>query len=296
MNKENIKTEMIVEDRKINVLMVDNQDYISLTDLARYADEEEPRLPIQNWMRNKDVILYLGLWEQLNNKDFKRVEFDAFKNEAGSNKFKVSPQKWIKETNAKGIISKSGRYDGGTFAHPDIAFEFASWLSPEFKLYLITEFERLKSNEAYQEKIDWQANRLLSKLNYIVHTDSIKTNIVPELTDSQKKYVYAEEADVLNVALFGMTAKEWREKNPKLAKEGNMRDYTDLLHLVILNNLQNTNAELIEEKVPQNERLVKLNKIAKRQMEILKDNKNIKELETLQKQVNDDKLLISDEN
>ena len=129
MNKANIKTEMIVEDRKINVLMVDNQDYISLTDLARYADEEEPRLPIQNWMRNKDVILYLGLWEQLNNKDFKRVEFDAFKNEAGSNKFKVSPQKWIKETNAKGIISKSGRYDGGTFAHPDIAFEFASWLS-----------------------------------------------------------------------------------------------------------------------------------------------------------------------
>lgn len=203
---------------------------------------------------------------------------------------------WLFFSVAIGIISKGGKYSIGTYAHPDIAFEFASWLFLEFKLYLITEFERLKSNEAYQEKIDWQANRLLSKLNYIVHTDSIKTNIVPELTDSQKKFVYAEEADVLNVALFGMTAKEWRENNPKLAKDGNMRDYTDLLHLVILNNLQNTNAELIEEKVPQNERLIKLNKMAKRQMEILKDNKNIKELETLQKQVNDDNLLISDEN
>ena len=246
MNKENIKTEMIVEDRKINVLMVDNQDYISLTDLARYADEEEPRLPIQNWMRNKDVILYLGLWEQLNNKDFKRVEFDAFKNEAGSNKFKVSPQKWIKETNAKGIISKSGRYDGGTFAHPDIAFEFASWLSPEFKLYLIQEFQRLKKNEAYQNKIDWHANRVLAKANYLVHTDAIKSYIVPTLTEKQKRFVYAEEADVLNVALFGMTAKEWRESNPDIADKGNIRDYTDLLHLVILNNLENINAELIE--------------------------------------------------
>lgn len=222
--------------------------------------------------------------------------WEQIKTEYGRNSFAMSPTQWIKRTNAIGIISKGGKYSIGTYAHPDIAFEFASWLSPEFKLYLITEIERLKSNEAYQEKIDWQANRLLSKLNYVVHTDSIKTNIVPKLTDSQKKYVYAEKADVLNVALFGMTAKEWREKNPKLAKEGNMRNYTDLLHLVILNNLQNTNAELIEEKVPQNERLIKLNKMAKRQMEILKDNKNIKELETLQKQVNDDKLLISNEN
>ena len=159
---------------------------------------------------------------------------------------------------------------------------------------MITEFERLKTNEAYQRKIDWQANRLLSKLNYIVHTDAIKNNIVPELTEKQKKLVYAEEADVLNVALFGMTAKEWREKNPKLAEEGNMRDYTDLLHLIILNNLQNTNAQLIEENISQKERLIKLNNIARRQMEILKYNKNIKELETLQKQVNDDRLMISD--
>ena len=286
MNKENIKTEMIVEDRKINVLMVDNQDYISLTDLARYADEEEPRLPIQNWMRNKDVILYLGLWEQLNNKDFKRVEFDAFKNEAGSNKFKVSPQKWIKETNAKGIISKSGRYDGGTFAHPDIAFEFASWLSPEFKLYLIQEFQRLKKNEAYQNKIDWHANRVLAKANYLVHTDAIKSYIVPTLTEKQKRFVYAEEADVLNVALFGMTAKEWREVNPDIADKGNIRDYTDLLHLVILNNLENINAELIEMGISQFERLIKLNSMAKRQMELLKNNTTFNNLEYIENKIN----------
>lgn len=292
MNKENIKTEMIVEDRKINVLMVDNQDYISLTDLARYADEEEPRLPIQNWMRNKDVILYLGLWEQLNNKDFKRVEFDAFKNEAGSNKFKVSPQKWIKETNAKGIISKSGRYDGGTFAHPDIAFEFASWLSPEFKLYLIQEFQRLKKNEAYQNKIDWHANRVLAKANYLVHTDAIKSYIVPTLTEKQKRFVYAEEADVLNVALFGMTAKEWRESNPDIADKGNIRDYTDLLHLVILNNLENINAELIEMGISQSERLIKLNCMAKRQMELLKNNTTFNNLEYIENKINNKEELL----
>ena len=292
MNKENIKTEMIVEDRKINVLMVDNQDYISLTDLARYADEEEPRLPIQNWMRNKDVILYLGLWEQLNNKDFKRVEFDAFKNEAGSNKFKVSPQKWIKETNAKGIISKSGRYDGGTFAHPDIAFEFASWLSPEFKLYLIQEFQRLKKNEAYQNKIDWHANRVLAKANYLVHTYAIKNYIVPSLTEKQKRYVYAEEADVLNVALFGMTAKEWRESNPDIADKGNIRDYTDLLHLVILNNLENINAELIEMGISQSERLIKLNCMAKRQMELLKNNTTFNNLEYIENKINNKEELL----
>ena len=292
MNKENIKTEMIVEDRKINVLMVDNQDYISLTDLARYADEEEPRLPIQNWMRNKDVILYLGLWEQLNNKDFKRVEFDAFKNEAGSNKFKVSPQKWIKETNAKGIISKSGRYDGGTFAHPDIAFEFASWLSPEFKLYLIQEFQRLKKNEAYQNKIDWHANRVLAKANYLVHTYAIKNYIVPSLTEKQKRYVYAEEADVLNVALFGMTAKEWRESNPDIADKGNIRDYTDLLHLVILNNLENINAELIEMGISQSEKLIKLNCMAKRQMELLKNNTTFNNLEYIENKINNKEELL----
>ena len=199
------------------------------------------------------------------------------------------PQKWIRETNAIGIVSKSGRYDGGTFAHPDIAFEFASWLSPKFKLYLIKEFERLKSNEMYQQKIEWHANRLLSKLNYIVHTDAVKNYIVPTPTEEQKRFVYAEETDVLNVALFGMTAKEWRVNNPKLAKKGNIRDYTNLLHLVILNNLENTNAGFIKLGMSQSERLISLNNSARNQIEILKNNNGIKELELLQKRINENK-------
>lgn len=291
MNKNNIKTQIVVNDQKINVLIIDNKEYISLTDLARYADNEEPRLPIRDWMRSKEVISYLGLWESINNENFKGGEFDTFKNEAGSNKFKMSPQKWIRETNAIGIISKSGRYDGGTFAHPDIAFEFASWLSPEFKLYVIQEFQRLKKNEAYQNKIDWHANRVLSKVNYVVHTDAIKNIIVPTLTDKQKKFVYAEEADVLNVALFGMTAKEWRENNTELANKGNIRDYTDLLHLVVLNNLENINAELIEMKVPQAERLIRLNNIARKQMELLKDNKSFNNLKYIENKVNTKNLI-----
>ena len=287
MSKDLVKTEINVIDNKIGIMRIGDVDYISLTDLARYADAEEPRLPIRDWMRNKEVISYLGLWESMNNKNFKGGEFATFKNEAGSNKFKMSPQKWIKETNAIGIVSKSGRYDGGTFAHPDIAFEFASWLSPEFKLYLIKEFERLKRNEMYQQKIEWHANRLLSKLNYIVHTDAVKNYIVPTLTEEQKRFVYAEEADVLNVALFGMTAKEWRQENPKLAKKGNIRDYTDLLHLVILNNLENTNAEFIKLGMSQSERLISLNNSARNQMEILKNNNGIKELELLQERINE---------
>lgn len=293
MAKDLVKTEINVIDNKIGIMRIGDVDYISLTDLARYADAEEPRLPIRDWMRNKEVISYLGLWESMNNKNFKGGEFATFKNEAGSNKFKMSPQKWIKETSAIGIVSKSGRYDGGTFAHPDIAFEFASWLSPEFKLYLIKEFERLKSNEMYQQKIEWHANRLLSKLNYVVHTDAVKNYIVPTLTEEQKKFVYAEEADVLNVALFGMTAKEWRQENPELAKKGNIRDYTDLLHLVILNNLENTNAEFIKLGMLQSERLISLNNSARNQMEILKNNNGIKELELLQERINENnKILI----
>lgn len=189
MSKDLVKTEINVIDNKIGIMRIGDVDYISLTDLARYADAEEPRLPIRDWMRNKEVISYLGLWESMNNKNFKGGEFATFKNEAGSNKFKMSPQKWVKETNAIGIVSKSGRYDGGTFAHPDIAFEFASWLSPEFKLYLIKEFERLKSNEMYQQKIEWHANRLLSKLNYVVYTNAVKNYIVPTLTEDQKRFV-----------------------------------------------------------------------------------------------------------
>ena len=281
MKNDKIISEMVVNNQKVGVIYVDGKEYISLTDLARYADEDEPRLPIRDWMRNKDVINYLGLWEKLHNEHFKGGEFDTFKNEAGLNKFKMSPQKWIRETSAIGIISKSGRYDGGTYAISDIAFEFASWLSPEFKLYLITEFQRLKTNEAYRNKVEWHANRTLSKLNYLVHTDAIKNYIVPNLTESQKHFVYAEEADVLNVALFGMTAKEWRNNYPEESLSGNIRDYTDLLHLVILNNLENINAELIELNIPQSERLIKLNGYAKRQMELLKNSNSFKQLEHL---------------
>ena len=291
MNKDNIKTEIIVKEQKINVLRIENKEYISLTDLARYADEDDPRYPIQNWMRNKDVISYLGLWESIHNENFKGVEFDTFKTQAGSNKFKISPQKWVKETNAIGIISKSGN-NGGTYAHSDIAFEFASWLSPEFKLYVIQEFQRLKKDEAYKNKIEWHANRVLSKVNYLIHTDAIKNNIVPTLTEKQKNYIYAEEADVLNVALFGMTAKEWRNKNPLLAQSGNIRDYTDLLHLIILNNLENINAELIKQHISQKERLISLNATAKSQIAILNENKNIKDLEYLQNKINDHKNII----
>lgn len=285
MNNDNVESQIIVNEQKIKVLRINNKEYISLTDLARYADNEEPRLPIRDWMRNKEVISYLGLWEQLNNKNFKGGEFATFKNEAGSNKFKMSPQKWIRETNAIGIISKSGRYDGGTYAISDIAFEFASWLSPEFKLYLITEFQRLKKNEAYQNKIEWHTNRILTKANYMIHTDAVKKIIVPTLSEKQKKFVYAEEADVLNVALFGMTAKEWRDNNPELADKGNIRDYTDLLHLVILNNLENINAELIKNNISQGDRLIQLNNIAKHQAEILKNTKSLNNLEYIENKV-----------
>lgn len=282
MDKDNVKTQIIVNEQKIEVLRINNKEYISLSDLARYADSEEPRLPIRDWMRNKEVISYLGLWEQLNNENFKGGEFATFKNEAGSNKFKMSPQKWIRETNAIGIISKSGRYDGGTYAISDIAFEFASWLSPEFKLYLITEFQRLKKNEAYQNKIDWHANRILTKANYIIHTDAVKNIIIPKLTEKQKRFIYAEEADILNVALFGMTAKEWRENNPELANQGNIRDYTDLLHLIILNNLENINSELIKNGLSQSKRLVRLNSIARHQAELLQNNKSLNNLKYIE--------------
>ena len=290
MNSDNIKTQIVVKEQKISVLRIDNKEFISLTDLARYANSEEPKVPIYAWMRNKDVLAYLGLWEQLNNENFKGHEFETFENEAGKNSFYMSPQKWIKETNAVGIISKSGN-NGGTYARSDIALEFASWLSPEFKLYVIQEFERLKKNEAYHNKIDWHANRVLAKVSYVVHTDAIKSVIVPTLTEKQKKFVYAEEADVLNVALFGMTAKEWRTLNPEIADKGNIRDYTDLLHLVILNNLENINAELIEMKIPQSERLVRLNNIARKQMELLKNNKSFNNLEYIEHKVNDKQAL-----
>lgn len=288
MKNNTIKTEIEVINNKIRIMRIGNIDYISITDLAKYSNNDDPSGVIRNWMSNKNSFEYYGLWEEINNENFNSVEFHRIKiNEAGYNRFTMTPNRWKKNFNAIGIIPSSGKYSNGTYAHPDIAFEFASWLSPAFKLYLIKEFERLKKNEAYQEKIEWHANRTLAKANYIVHTDAVKSYIVPILTELQKKFVYAEEADVLNVALFGCTAKEWRENNPELAKIGNMRDFTDLLHLIILNNLENSNAEFIKMGLTQSERLVKLNASARVQMKLLKNNKSIKELELLQKQINE---------
>lgn len=288
MKNNLVQAEMDVNNNKIRVMRVNDVDYISLTDLAKYSNPENPANVIIHWMSNKGTFDYIGLWEQLNNENFNFTEFSEIKNkEVGYSSFTLSPKRWITRTNAVGIYSKGGKYSVGTFAHPDIAFEFASWLSPEFKLYLIKEFERLKKNEYYQYKINWNANRILSKVNYAVHTDAIKNYIVPVLTEEQKRFVYAEEADVLNVALFGMTAKEWREKNPELSKNGNIRDYTDLLHLVILSNLETINANLIADNILQEERLIKLNNSARMQMKTLKNNKSIKDLELLQKEVNE---------
>lgn len=295
MKNEIIKTELNVINNKVGIMRIGNIDYISLTDLARYANSEDPSGVIRNWMSNKNSFDYYSLWEEINNENFNSVESHRIKiNEVGYNRFTMTPNRWKKDFNAIGIIPSSGKYSKGTYAHPDIAFEFASWLSPEFKLYLIKEFERLKQSEAYQYKVDWHANRLLSKVNYVVHTDAIKECIVPTLTEQQKEFIYKEEADVLNVALFGMTAKEWRERNPNLAKNGNIRDYTDLLHLVILNNLENTNAELIENGICQSERLVRLNSSARRQMRVLCNNKNIKELESFQEEINKSKIVLID--
>ena len=221
-------------------------------------------MPIATWMRNKDVISYLGLWERLHNPDFKGHEFETFESAAGRHSFYLSPQKWIESTNAIGIVSKSGN-NGGTYAHRDIAFEFASWLSPEFKLYLVTEFQRLKAQE--QKVLEWSAKRELAKVNYRIHTDAIKENIVPTLTDEQLKYVYADEADLLNVALFGKTAAQWRRGNPTL--KGNIRDYATIEQLLVIANMESYNAILIEQNIPQSERLVQLNNMAKSQLRVL---------------------------
>lgn len=223
-------------------------------------------------------IEFLALWEQMHNPNLKGVEIDSFKAEAGTHFFTMSPQRWIKETNAIGIISKSGK-NAGTYAHPDIAFEFASWISPEFNLYLITEFERLKKDESYQKKINWSVRRELAKTNYRIHTDSIKENLIPKLTESQKSYAYASEADILNVALFGMTAKEWKDKNPNVSC--NMRDYANILQLVILSNLENVNAELINQEMERSKRLERLNEIAKKQFQTLQNSKSIEKIENL---------------
>ena len=286
MSKELIQTQMNVNNRQVRVMRVDNIDYISLTDLAKYQNENDPSGVIRNWMSNKNSFDFYNLWEELHNENFNSVESHRIKiDEVGYNRFTMTPNRWKKEFNAIGIIPSSGKYSVGTFAHPDIAFEFASWLNVEFKLYLITEFERLKQNESYQNKIEWSVRRELAKTNYRIHTDSIKENIIPTLTEKQKLYVYANEADILNVALFGMTAKEWKDKNPTL--DGNMRDYANILQLVILSNLENLNSEMIAQGIEQKVRLERLNAIAKKQYSILQDSKGIKKIEMLDENDND---------
>jgi len=250
-------------------------DYISLTDIARYKDKERTDYIIQNWMRNRDTVEFLGVWERINNPSFKPIEFDGLRNSAGFNSFSLTPKRWISTVNAIGVINKSGRYGGGTFAHKDIAFEFASWISAEFKLYLIKEFQRLKFEENKRLELGWDAKRLLTKINYRIHTDAIQRSLIPkEISKSQANIIFANEADVLNKALFGMTAKEWRDNNPKLV--GNIRDYSDVTQLVCLANLESFNAEFIRQGLVQTDRLLKLNGIAIIQMQSLLGNSSIK--------------------
>lgn len=276
-----ITSTMNVKEKEIRVMKINGEDYISLTDLARYKNAKEPSDVIKKWLSNYDTIEFLGLWEEISNENFNSAEFSLIKNESPKKSFTMTPSQWCTRVKSKGLISSKGKYSIGTFAHSDIALEFASWIDSLFKLYLIKEFKRLKQSEAYQNKIEWSVRRSLSKTNYKIHTNSIKENIVPSLTVDQKKYIYADEADVINVALFGITAKEWREQNPNL--EENIRDYTDILHLVILSNLEVLNASMIDNNIPQSERLEKLNLIAQKQLEKLSSNKNIKQLEILEK-------------
>ena len=267
-------TTINVKGTEIVLLKNDKDEFISLTDIARYRDSERTNYIIQNWMRTRNAIEFCGLWEQLYNPNFKSIEFDAFKNESGSNSFALTPQKWIESTNAIGIISKSGRY-GGTFAHKDIAFEFATWISAEFKFYFIKEFQRLKDDENDRLKLDWNLQRTLAKVNYHIHTDAIKENLVPvELTKQQVGAVYAHEADLLNMALFGKTALQWRTENPDA--DGNIRDMATIEQLVVLSNMESINSVLINQGLSQTQRLIQLNSIAITQMKSLIGNRNLK--------------------
>lgn len=265
-----------VQGTEITVYQKDQSDFISLTDIARYKDVDRTETIIQNWIRNRNTIELLGFWEQLYNPDFKHIEFDVFRKNAGLNSFTLNPKQWIEKTNAIGIISKSGRY-GGTFAHKDIAFEFASWISIEFKLYIIKEFQRLKADENDRLKLEWNLQRTLAKVNYRIHTDAIKENLIPvTLSKEQINFVYADEADMLNMALFGLTAKQWRETNPKA--EGNTRDAGTIEQLVVLSNMESINAVLIHQGLQQRERLIQLNKIAITQMKSLVNYSSVKKI------------------
>ena len=257
---------IFVRETGISIQKNHNRDYISLTDIARYKNPSETALVISHWLSTRFTVDFLGIWETINNPDFNTTEFSSIRNESGSNGFVLTTKQWVEKTNAIGIYSKSGRYNGGTYAHKDIAFEFATWISVEFKLYLITEFERLKEEE--QKQLGWSAKRELAKLNYRIHTDAIKQNLIPPELDRRKaSIVYANEADVLNVAMFGMTAQEWREANPD--KKGNIRDYANINELICLSNLESLNAVFINDGIPQGERLLKLNRVAISQMKVL---------------------------
>ena len=269
---------LFVQNMEIAVISIQKKDYISLTDIAKSKNPADSNGVIANWLRNRNTIEFLGIWEHLYNPNFKPLEFEGFKNEAGGNTFTLSPQKWTESTNAIGIISKSGRY-GGTFAHKDIAFKFASWVSVEFELYIVKDYQRLKEEEERQNKsLEWNLQRTLSKINYRIHTDAIKDEIIPQLiTKEQAMFVYANEADMLNVALFGKTAKEWREENSEL--KGNVRDYATLEQLVVLSNMESINALLIRQGLSQSERLVQLNSTAITQMRSLVNSKDMKKLQ-----------------
>jgi KilA-N domain len=275
---------IIVKNKKINVQGIEivlyqenNNDYISLTDIARHKDSDHTDTIIQNWMRNRNTIELLGFCETIYNSNFKPLEFEGFKKQAGLNSFVMTPKRWIETTNAVGVISKSGRY-GGTFAHKDIALEFASWISIEFKLYVIKEFQRLKDDENDRLKLEWNIQRTLAKVNYHIHTDAIKANLIPIMLDKSKiNFIYANEADLLNVALFGITAKQWRDENPKV--DGNIRDMATIEQLVVLSNLESLNSVFIHQGQSQSERLIQLNAIAITQMKALVNSKQIKKLQ-----------------
>ena len=260
---------LTVLDTEINIVTINEEDYICLTDMVKAKDGD---FFVTDWLRNRNTLEYLGIWERVYNPNFNYGEFATIRNQSGLNRFKISVKEFVEKTNAVGLTAKAGRY-GGTYAHKDIAFEFAMWISPEFKVYIVKEFQRLKTEE--QKLLSWSAKRELSKINYRIHTDAIKSHLIPtEVTTAQASVIYAEEADVLNVAMFGMTAKQWREANPNL--KGNIRDYATINELICLSNMENINAVLINEGLPQGERLVRLNKIAIQQMQVLEDDNNRK--------------------
>lgn len=283
MSDKLVKSKLVAKETEIALFTTpENEDYISLTDIAKQKNQEFPADVIKNWLRIRSTIEFLGLWEQLHNPNFKLVDFDQFRNASGSNAFVLSPQKWISTTNAIGIVSSSGRY-GGTFAHKDIAFEFASWISPEFKLYIIQDYQRLKADESYQLAYDWSVKRILSKANYRIHTDAIKENLIPpNINKKQEGFIYADEADLLNVALFGKTASQWRKENPDA--HGNIRDMATIEQLLVLTNMENANALFIKQGKSQRERLVLLNTIARQQIATLTGTKSVNELNKLNNQ------------